>query len=288
MKKGIIFILCILLLTSCADTYDGPTQEKLVLTEYQTCHYSPFWEGEVMLETRTTYVYDIYGNRVQEMDYRDGELSTVTKLRYDDRGNLIEEITWDHSGWIPHINRRRKQTFDEQNRLLSLSYYDMWGRKTSESTYTHDDEARTQTWSNGEGDTQITWYDENGSEVRQVLGIYETVYEYDDRGNRIGWQSFENGEPSDSYKARYDDQDRQIWGGRYDKDGNLESETTYVYNDEEHTLSYDKGDGGRRIECYTPDGRPSYIEDYDRDGNLSMVQIYTYRDIQVPKKEEAP
>lgn len=285
MKKLVPLLLAVLFLTGCAATYDGPTKEEPRLTEYTVRHYSPFFD-ELIGETRTTFAYDIYGNRVRAMEYQDDELERVINTRYDDRGNVISETVWDHTGWIPLISHREKHTYDDRDRLLTSVYRDGWGRETSRSTYTYDDEALTRTWANGEGDTQTAWLDENGNELRTLSESSETVCEYDDRGNRTGWVNYQNGMRYDSYQARYDDQDRQIWGARYDAAGNLESETEYIYDDEAHTMTRQKGDGSRRVEYYHEDGRYHRIEDYSADGKLTMLQQYTYRDIQVPADRE--
>lgn len=287
MKKLIALVLCILLLAGCAKTYDGPTKTVPRLTEYTVDHYYAFFDWEEQhFTSRTVYAYDIYGNRVREMEYRDDELQSVTNRKYDDRGNEISRSDWDHSGWLPKYEGRTEQTYDGQNRQTSCIHYDFWGQQDSASFYTYDDEARTRTWKNDSGDTQTTWFDENGNEIRQVSGEYETVYHYDDRGNRTGWDSYQNGQPFDRYEARYDDLDRQVWGGRYDANGTLTSQTEYVYDDEQGMKTYHKKDGGRRVEYYHGDGRPHMIEDYDADGKLTMRQRYYYRDIQVPAKEE--
>lgn len=289
MKKLLSLLLSLLLLSGCAATYDGPTAAKPMLTEWTVDHYYAFWDTEEVHSTnRTVYAYDIYGNRVQYMEYRDNELVSVTKLKYDDRGNEISRTDWDHSGWLPKYEGRTEQTYDEQNRQTSYIYYNFWGRQESASWYTYDDEARTRTWNNDSGDSQITWFDENGNELRQVSGEYETIYHYDAHGNRIGWESSKNGQFFDRYEARYDDQNRQIWGGYYDSDGNLTLQTEYTYDDEQNTMTTTKKGGGWRIEYYHADGRPHMIEDYDADGSLSMLQRYYYRDILVPAKEETP
>lgn len=287
MKKLICLMLAVLLLAGCAKTYDGPTKTVPRLTEYTVDHYYAFFDWEEQHYTnRTVYAYDIYGNRVREMEYRDDELQSVTNRKYDDRGNEISRSDWDHSGWLPKYEGRTEQTYDGQNRQTSCIHYDFWGRQDSASFYTYDDEARTRTWKNDSGDTQTTWFDENGNEIRQVSGEYETIYHYDDRGNQTGWDSYQNGQPFDRYEARYDDLDRQVWGGRYDANGTLTSQTEYVYDDEQGMKTYHKKDGGRRVEYYHGDGRPHMIEDYDADGKLTMRQRYYYRDIQVPAKEE--
>ena len=288
MKKLFPMLLAILL-AGCAQTYDGPTEAKPVLTEYTIDHYYSYFETEELhYTTRYLHAYDIYGNLVRSMEYRDGELISITKRKYDDRGNEISRTVWDHSGWLPRYDGRTEQTYDDQNRQTSYIHYNFWGRQDSGSWYTYDDEARTRTWKNDTGDTQTTWFDENGNELRQVSGEYETIYHYDDRGNRTGWESYQNGQPFDRYEARYDDLDRQIWGGRYDANGTLTSQTEYVYDDEQGIKTYYKNDGGRRVEYFHGDGRPHMIEDYDADGKLTMLQRYYYQDILVPAKEETP
>lgn len=287
MKKLLSLLLGILLMTGCAATYDGSTVEKPVLSEHTVQYYSNFFGSTDMLyTTRATYAYDIYGNMVRTQEYRDGELESVTSLRYDDRGNLISETTWDHTGWVPLISRREKRTYDDRNRLLSSVTYNFWGCQTGGSWYTYDDETRTRVWTNGEGDIQTTWFDKNGYALREVSDVYETVYEYDDRGNRTGWVSYKDGALSDSYRVRYDDQNRQIWGAHYDASGNLRSESEYSYDDEAHTMTHRRPDGQVRCEYYLPDGRLSRIEDYNTEGDISLIQKYTYRDIRIPAKEE--
>ncbi len=283
MKKLLSLFLCILLLAGCAATYDGPTVSKPMLTEYTVDHYYAFFDWEdVHYTERTVYAYDIYGNRVRSMEYRDGEPDSVTNLKYDDRGNEISRTTWDHSGWIPKFDRRTERTFDEQGRILSYESYNFWGRVVSGSYYTYDDENGIRTYRNEDGEVlQTTWYDENGNDIRQTAGEYETVYQYDDRGNRIGWISYKNGQPYDRYEARYDEQDRQTWGARYDAAGKLTSQTEYVFDDEAHTMTYLKNDGGKRIEHYHADGRLHMIEDYNSEGKLTFLQRYYYQDIQV-------
>ena len=290
MKKLLSLLLCILLLAGCAPTtYDGPTQTVPRLTEYTVDHYYAFFDWEEQHYTsRTVYAYDIYGNRVREMEYRDDELQSVTNLKYDERDNEISRTVWDHSGWLPRYEGRTEQTYDDQNHQTSYIHYNFWGRQDSGSWYTYDDEARTRTWKNDSGDTQTTWFDENGNEIRQTVDEYETVFHYDDQGNQIGWESYQNGQLIDRYEARYDDLNRQIWGGRYDANGTLTSQTEYVYDDAQGIKTYHKNDGGKRVEYFHGDGRPYKIEDYDADGKLTMLQRYYYQDILVPAKEETP
>lgn len=280
MKKLISLMLCILLLTGCAATYDGPTVEKPVLTEYTVTHYS---FNEVHYTNRTIYAYDIYGNRARAMEYRAGELQQISNMKYDDRGNLTSRTSWDYSGWFPKLSHREKRSYDDRNRILSSVYYDFWGRQTGGSWYTYDDTAQTRTYRDESGEIlQIAWFDENGLDIRETAGEYETLYEYDDNGNLTGWISYENGTPIETYRARYDEQSRLIWSARYDASGALKSESEYVYDEGSGTMTYTKPDGSRHVEYYHPDGRLHMVEDYNEEGHLSLLQQYYYRDIQIP------
>lgn len=285
MKKFLSLCLCILLLSGCAVTYDGPTETRLALTEYTVTHYWSFGFEGVTYTDRTVYAYDIYGNRVREMAYRDGELQSVCNRKYDDRGNLISQKYWDHTKWIPLPMGGHKNTYDDRDRVLTTVYFDGWSKETNRSIYIYDDENGTRTYQDETGEIlQTTWYDENGLDLRQTAGEYETVYEYDANGNLTGWISYHAGSPDDRYEARYDGQNRQIWGGRYNAADDLESETTWEYDDEANTVTTHRPNGYTRIEYYDADGRIHLIEDYTENGELSMVQQYYYQEILVPTK----
>ena len=286
MKKLLPLLLALLLLAGCAETYDGPTEEKPMLTEWSVTHYNntPGWESEPYTN-RTLYAYDIHGNMARSMEYQSDKLHSVTNFRYDDRGNNISAITWDHSGWFPKFHDRTEQTYDEQDRCLSYVWYNFWGGQEGGIWYAYDDEQGIRFCRVESGEIlQTTWYDETGKDIRQVADDSETVYEYDDRGNCTGWVSYKNGIPIERYESRYDEQDRQIWGGRYDADGNLISQTEYVYDDEAGTMTCTRPDGWVRCEYYNADGQRVRIEDYDENGRLTMVHRYTYQNIRIPVK----
>ena len=286
MKKLLPLLLALLLLAGCAETYDGPTEEKPMLTELSVTHYNNTtgWESEPYTN-RTLYAYDIHGNMARSMEYLSDKLHSITNFRYDDRGNNISAITWDHSGWFPKFHDRTEQTYDEQDRCLSYVWYNFWGGQESGIWYSYDDAQGICTCRDESGELLHTsWYDEKGNEIRYVSDSSETVYEYDDRGNCTGWVSYKNGQPYDRYEARYDDQDRQFWGGYYDADGNLSNHTEFVYDSEANTKTHFKKDGSIRVEYYHADGRISMTEDYNAEGKLSFVQRYTYQNILIPVK----
>lgn len=290
MKKIMSTLLCVLLLAGCAATYDGPTETVEVLGEYEVRHYSPFENGPQYID-RSVYAYDIYGNRVREMAYRDGELERETRNKYDERGNVTARTVIDHSGWLPLVVQRDKMTYDDQNRVLTNSWHDGWGRQTGWSAYVYDDEEHTIHWSNGAGSQVTTYLDEEGLALREVSSDpdgsgYDTIFEYDDRRNRTGWVSTRNGQSFGSYEAQYDDQNRQISGVSYDENGTVIAAITYSYDDEQNCKTIGKADGGRRVEYYREDGQVYLIEDYDPEGEISMVQQYIFRDILVPANGE--
>lgn len=285
-KKLFPLLLALLLLAGCAVTYDGPTEEKPMLTEWTVTHYynTPGWEQEPDT-SRTLYAYDIHGNMARSMEYQADKLHSVSNYRYDDRGNVISQTTWDHSGWFPKFHDRTEQTYDGQDRCLSYVSCNFWGGQEYGSWYSYDDTQGICICRDENGEVlQTTWYDEMGNEIRHVSGNSETVYEYDDRGNCTRWVSYTDGVPDLRYEYRYDDQGRQVWGGRYDADGKLVSEFEYAYDDEANTMTYTRPDGWVRCEYYNADGQTVLIEDYDEEGRLSMVQRHTYQNIRIPVK----
>lgn len=287
MKRMIAFFLCALLLNGCAATYDGPTVATPILTEIYS--HGTVGGSDVDYVYRYVYAYDIYGNQVRRMDYYNNELDCVVKMRYDDRGNLISRTTWDHNGWIPLPDGRVTYTYDEQDRKLTAVYDNGWGMETERVTYIYDDENRTQTWESSTGDWEITYLDEAGNETRIVHSSgRETVYTYDDRGNRIGKATYENGLLRERWEYRFDEQNRQTYGAAYNADGDLRSDTTCLYDDEAHTQTTLSSDGSKRVEYHHEDGRMHMTEDYGDDGALLMYAMYYYRDIQVPAEEDTP
>lgn len=286
MKKILALIITILLLTGCAATYDGPTVATPMLTEIYS--RGTVGDSDVEFVYRYVFSYDIYGNRVRRMDYYNDELDCVFNSRYDDRGNLLSQATWDHDGWIPLPGERVTYTYDEQDRKLTSVYHNGWGMETERLTYTYDDETRTQTRESSTGAWETTYLDENGNEIRIVHSSgRETVYTYDDRGNRIGKVTYENGVICERWEYRFDEQNRQTYGASYSADGVLQSDTTYRYDDEAHTLTTLSSDGSKRVEYYHADGRLHMTEDYGSDGALLMYAMYYYQDILIPAEEGA-
>lgn len=288
MKKLLSLLLCILLLAGCAPAaYDGPTESTWVLTELTITFYNTV-TGETQSQVRTIS-YDGMGNEVRSSYYSDGKLTSERESTYDDRGNCIREVTWDRFWNFTYPAARTDYTYDEQNRLLTVTYRNGFGFKTGSDTYTYDDEANTVTWV-GTYDTQTKYLNENGDPIRIVTLSHaagmemETLYEYDELGRNVKTIHYQDGVLASTVQTSYDDQGRMVKNISYDANGTAIYGSTVVY--EENTVTTVDLDGNRSVEILRPDGLVEKMENYDPDGNLLSRMEYTYQEIQVPAKEE--
>ena len=287
MKKPIALILAILLLAGCAPAvYDGPTESAWVLTSQRTTYYYPVYGIET---AGTTYAYDSLGNPVHILSYENGELLRETKSKYDDRGNEIRRIVWNHSGWFSYPESRTAKTYDEKNRLLTGVYRNGLGIKTGTGSHTYDEEANTVTFE-GTYTSYTQYLTENGDPLR-VLTVnhnngteMESLYEYDALGRNTRTVSYYDGALSSTDETSYDDQGRMVKNISYDANGTAIYGSTVVY--EENTVTTLDLDGYRSVEILRPDGLVEKMENYDPDGNLLSRMEYTYQEIQIRAKEE--
>ena len=288
MKKLIALILSMLLLAGCAPAvYDGPTESAWVLTEQATTFYNTV-TGETQSHIRT-YSYDGMGNEVRSCYYTDGEPTSEYRYTYDDRGNRIREVSWNHFWFFTYPSSRTARTYDEQNRLLTTTYRNGFGIKTGQDIYIYDDEANTVHW-DGTYDTQTKYLNENGDPIRVVTfsepaGMeIETLYKYDALGRNTKITEYYDGALAMTTQRRCDELDRPLEYTIYDADGSIVNRTTWLY--EENTVTSFDSEGNRTIETLGPDGQVTLAESYDKDGNLTSRSVYTYTEIQIPAKEE--
>ena len=287
MKKPIALILAILLLAGCAPAvYDGPTESAWVLTSQRTTYYYPVYGIET---AGTTYAYDSLGNLVHILSYENDELLRETKSKYDDRGNEIRRVVWDHSGWFSHPEFRTSNTFDEKNRLLTAVYRNGLGIKTGTGCHTYDEEANTVTWE-GTYTSYTQYLNENGDPLR-VLTVnhdngteMESLYEYDALGRNTRTVSYYDGALSSTLETSYDDQGRileEVW---WDPDGIIFHRNTLSYT--ENTQTALDPEGYKTVITYRPDGQMEKMEIYAPSGELERLTEYIYSQIQIPAKEE--
>lgn len=287
MKKCIILLLCILLLSGCSQTYDGPTKTEYALTEQTTTYYAASYDsGET---DRITFAYDSFGNLVQSCTYDNGELVAEYKRSYDDRGNLTSLVTWDHTGLIAFPRARTSYSYDEKGRLLTVTRRNGFGIKTGSDTYTYDDEAGTVAW-DGTYDTQTKWLNEAGAPLRTVThsgvggGDMETIYEYDDQGRNTKVTSYQNNAVLITVEYRYDDQNRIIEEINRGPEGEVLTHNIHEYT--ENTITTYDRDGGKTVQTLHSDGRADKVEGFDSAGNLIKLTQYFYQQIQVPADRE--
>lgn len=289
MKKLLASILAIMLLAGCApEVYDGPTDTVQVLTEFSTTGYGEYKTGGSFHQIET-YSYDINGNRVRSCLYNEGKLVSERKQTFDDRGNCTREVHLEHFWIFSYPTSRTAYTYDDQNRLLSVTYRSGFGRKTGEETYTYDDEAHTVSWE-GTYDSKTKYLNESGDPLRIITiskpsGMQiETLYEYDTQGRNTGVLEYRDGVLSTTSETRYDAQGRCIERTWREADGKLISRLSCQYTD--NTVTTESETGDKTVEYLRPDGTIERTEHYAPDGTLTRVSHYTYTEIQIPAKEE--
>ena len=288
MKKLLALILSIALLTGCAPAvYDGPTESAWVLTEQSMTHYYPN-TGESQTSSQVNS-YDIYGNQVRQYFYTDGELTSEIKLTYDARGNCTRTVTRNHFWFFTYPVSRTDYTYDDRDRLLTITYRSGLGFQTGSDTYSYDDEASTVSWV-GTYDSQTKYLNENGDILRVVTysnptdSQMESIYEYDALGRNTKILQYIDGEPAYTTERRFDDQDRIIRSTMYDSSGTVLTDFTYEYT--ENTVTTLDRDGSKGVKTLRPDGQPEKNESFDPEGNLLTRVDYTYTEILIPAKEE--
>lgn len=315
MKKLICLMLAVLLLAGCAPaTYDGPTVEKAVISEFIREHHQlPI--GHVDTE-RIVYAYDIYGNLARTIEYHNGTETDKTVFTYDDRGNLLTKTRYSLGGLFPRRTSSVEYTYDKRDRVTSERY-----SQDSQTVieYRYDDQARTCTrLKNGEIQA-ITTYDEFGNVISEktfncgtdwhlvewtrddrgrVLTSHETTSEgydrftrcgYDDRGNTILWEINDNGQLEiQQMQYEYDDRGRML--AQYDVSGDSRVEVVrWEYLDENGSYQVWRGDIQSHIHRFDELGNlienSHYVNETDQFG---IREFTIYRTIQVPAKEETP
>ena len=285
MKKLISLLLCLLLLTGCAETYDGPTESKAVLSSIRTTYYDP--TGGDSHYSRTDYAYDIYGNQVMELEYgirfHDEEEKPYLKTirSFDDNGNCTRQRQYAVSGLIPKKLVDIRYEYDEKGRMTA--HLDQMQEQYS-WTAVYDDEARTMTCTYPHA-VSVSYFDEHGNTVRQetVFRNGETssiIFEFRADGQRISARYDEVGGTT-IYDYTYDDQGRVLTVTETTDSGTREI-VRYEYQDD-CTIQYNF-DGTHIVTAYNADGCITHEYHADSSGYVTMDTQYYYTEIQVPKE----
>ena len=289
MKKLISLLLCILLLSGCAETYDGPTESKAVLSKILTTYYDP--TGGDSQYGRTDYAYDIYGNQVMELEYsirsHDGEAEPHLKTirAFDEHGNITRQRQYDVSGLIPKKLVDIRYEYDEKGRMTAH-------RDTMEEQYSwtavYDDEAKTMTCTYPHA-VSVSYFDEHGNTIRQET-VFENgdtsgiIFEFDANGNRISAR-YDETSGTTLHAYTYDDQGRVLTMTETTAEGDKEL-LRYEYRDD-CTIQHNF-DGTTIVTACNADGSIHYQYFTDSTGRVTKDTMYEYTEIQVPAKEVSP
>ena len=289
MKKLISLLLCILLLSGCAETYDGPTESKAVLSKILTTYYDP--TGGDSQYGRTDYAYDIYGNQVMELEYsirsHDGEAEPHLKTirAFDEHGNITRQRQYDVSGLIPKKLVDIRYEYDEKGRMTA--HLDQMQEQYS-WTAVYDDEARTMTCTYPHA-VSVSYFDEHGNTIRQET-VFENgdtsgiIFEFDANGNRISAR-YEETVGTTLHAYTYDDQGRVLTMTETTAEGDKEL-LRYEYRDG-CTIQHNF-DGTTIVTTCNADGSIHYQYFTDSTGRVTKDTMYEYTEIQVPAKKVSP
>ena len=289
MKKLVSLLLCILLLSGCAETYDGPTESKAVLSKILTTHYTP--ETGNSHYGRTDYAYDIYGNQAIELDYRlrfedeEEEPHLKTLRTFDENGNCIRQRQYDVSGLFPRKTVDVRYEYDEQGRMISCQEA---GEPQYSWTAVYDDEKRTLTATYAHA-VSVSFFDEHGNTIRQET-VFENgdtsgiIFEFDAQGNRISARYEETGGTT-LHAYTYDDQGRVLTMTQTTAEG---TELLFRYEYPEGCMIQYNRDGTKIVTSYNDDGSIHHRYYTDSTDRITQDVMYYYTEIQVPAKEVSP
>jgi hypothetical protein len=195
--------------------------------------------------SKINYRYDQDGNLIEEVTTK-GDAKTKTIYRYDSTGNKKEMVSYKQDGTV---DRKGIYLYDGNNNIIESLGYLSDGRLFSKELYA---------------------YDSSGNVSEQKNSVSRFTYAYDDDGNMI--EMIKYGRDFNNLdSAEYNITDRIAFV--YDSFENLTSE--YVYKPDssikaKSTFEYDgKGNVVTEID-YSSDGRIDYSATYkyDRRGNV--------------------
>ena len=289
MKKLISLLLCLLFLSGCAETYDGPTESKAVLSKIRTTYYDP--TGGDSQYGRTDYAYDIYGNQVMELEYgirshdEEAEPHLKTLRSFDEHGNITRQRQYAVSGLFPKKLVDIRYEYDEKGRMTA--HLDQMEEQYS-WTAVYDDEARTMTCTYPHA-VSISYFDEHGNTIRQET-VFENgdtsgiIFEFDANGNRISAR-YDETDGITLHTYTYDDQGRVLTMSETTDSGTREL-IRYEYLDN-CTIQHNH-DGTTIVTDYHADGSIRHQYFTDSADRITKDCMYEYTQIQVPAKEVTP
>ena len=261
--------------TNVAKTVTAPAiKEKKIITSedtYSIEEYDP--DGKITKETfyssgvanRTiTYEYDDKGNLITQITVdKDGSQIDFKKNVYDDDGNKIEVIEGDNDK-----DASPKQMYSYKDGLLAYDRYYFVDGDTDYNEYEYNDKGQLickkhineedgYVYRTGEYE-----YDSEGNMTEMRDSMYEhlTVEHYDAAGQKTLEELYYNGDLSATEEYKYNDYGLEEWI-MHDSDGSLINHTRTKYNSNGlKTAVYSVNDDGSEV--------ITAIYEYDDAGNL--------------------
>jgi antitoxin component YwqK of YwqJK toxin-antitoxin module len=135
MKKSVIIrgsILMAVLLASAVSSYgqQNPEQPKIKTVVVYEEKYDKLISKKLK-ESETTY--DINGNILEDIQYKDGKVDKHFRYEYDSNNNKIKEIEYDLSGKVKEYSEYKY----DRNLRIEKTVYDPQGKITMKKDYVY-------------------------------------------------------------------------------------------------------------------------------------------------------
>lgn|GEM_PF-6489216 len=230
--------------TNAAKTVTAPAiKEKKIITSedtYSIEEYDP--DGKIMRDTfycgdiathTISYEYDDRGNLITQISVdEDGIQTNFKKYIYDEDGNKIQVIEGDNDK-----DASIKQMYSYKDGLLVYDRYYFVDGDTDYNEYEYNDKGQLickKHINEDNGYVYRTWeyeYDSEGNltEMRDSMYEHLTVEHYDEAGRKILEELYYNGELSAKYEYKYNDYGLEE-SIAYDSDGTVSRHTRTKYN----------------------------------------------------------
>ncbi|MCH5269447.1 MAG: hypothetical protein J1E83_01735 [Lachnospiraceae bacterium] len=211
-------------------------------------------EGAVTSQDQIKYEYDADGNQIRVLSY--DEVGTYYEYKYDDSGNLSEEVSYENGVMFRHVkyeydedgHRIKSQIIynDDRFKMLTVYEYHYYGNLIRKTTYYYSGRKISKISDEYEYDWGSNLMIRKAFCREDILDGTEE-YAYDSSGNLIKEESYD-AEGNAFWFIRYD----------YDKNGNMIEETTLSYIQK---YEYDEQNNKTKEIYYLMDGSiDHYIE----------------------------
>ena len=236
--------------------------------------------GTEVYRNKSTRVYDIWGNLVQEIYEGDGDVVTEYIHTYDENGRELSYTYRTNAGANTTVYRydgsgyltRMETTYMDDSVYYTDYVRDAEGRTLKETTYSNTD---------GLSYTQVYTYDKDGNNTKLVYTsgsgtVMTYTYTYDGKGN-LTHEEVDSPYSSSSTDYVYDKGGRMVRMERKDSDGSG-ALGLYQFDDEgrqirsEYTTSYGYRDVTERV--YDAKGR--LVKETEEDDGTVTVSEYAY------------